>query len=293
MVKNSKNGGVGKGLTYTGSNIGKYGIRAALSSAFFYLLLNTLGCQSMSQQALDERIQNIQQEHNITVKAESSSLRTSFLHDLPKFMDTIDKVFDKIPYKYFEEMVGPIWIEESFLDNIDYPFVALTFGYVNVHSEKEAKLGFPLHVRDRSIIEKIMLPSEKVELMIVDELTLSFIANMYINDPNGLNNFVNDFVPLRDRYYETYVGKMLSFALNVSTSMFTTYFHERGSRGEYVSMLHKRMYTNGYDFEVLKQKFKDPIIHQEFLLLDKLFSGGHSTKPIEVKGPVYSGVVTK
>jgi len=124
-------------------------------------LAGLTGC--MSTQALDSRIQQIKRKHNVTVRAENPLSRCYLFGYLPGLLDRIDRDLDSCP-QYFKENIGPVIIEENFADNFLrkpalLPFSAFIAGYVD---ETEAGERFPIHIKNRSLLERALfiLPRE-------------------------------------------------------------------------------------------------------------------------------------
>lgn len=106
------------------------------------------GCASV--QDINNKVSLIEQKHNVIVKAQCS--RSYLSGDILGLLDQIDKDLDKCP-QYFKDNIGQVVIEESFLDNPKtYPFSLLIRGYVHIDEP-----GFPIHIKNRSLIEKILL----------------------------------------------------------------------------------------------------------------------------------------
>ena len=148
----------------------KFGSRIALLA----LAASITGC--MSVQRLDARLEAIREEHSVTVKADNPLSRCYLFGYLPGLLDRIDRDLDKCP-RFFKEHVGPVIIEETFADNAAvYPLPFIVAGYVNP-AEKARR--FPVHMKNRSLLEMAVFPSPREGELFLHEATHSFEFNMW------------------------------------------------------------------------------------------------------------------
>ena len=109
------------------------------------------GCASAA--GIRARIDGIQQKHAVTIRADNPLSRCYLFGNLPGLLDRIDRELERAP-PFFKGNLGPIIIEETFIDNpATYPFPCFVRGYVDPGEEKER---FPVHIKNRSVLEKVV-----------------------------------------------------------------------------------------------------------------------------------------
>ena len=241
-----------------------------MKGVLILLLLFTSGC--MSQQALDARIGAIEQKHSVTIKADNGLSRCGLFGDLSGLLDQIDKDLDKCP-DYFKSRIGPIVIEEFFSDNPNaYPFPFLLMGYVNI-KEKD----WPIHVKNRSLLEKILLWAPRDKEVFLHEASHSFEFNMG-------TNFYDEWLA----FYKDFGGEIGNYG-GIATSLVLCalppvgYLRPAGMPTFYGSVSHFEDFAETHcylrrhgDIEFLKTK--DRRLYEKCKALEKLVNGEYRKK---------------
>ncbi len=235
------------------------------------LLLFASGC--MSQQTLDARIKAIEQKHSVTIRADNGLSRCGLFGDLSGLLNQIDSDLDKCSY-YFKTRIGPIIIEEFFSDNEKaYPLPLLLRGYVNTKEE-----GWPIHIKNRSLFEKILLWAPRDEEVFLHEASHSFEFNMGTNYYTEWLEFYNDF---GGGEITNYGGIVTSLVVSIfpplgflrPAGMPT--FYGSTSHFEDFAETHCYLHRHG-DIEFLKTK--DRRLYEKCKALKKLVNGEYQKK---------------
>lgn len=227
-------------------------------SLFALLALFAGGC--ISQQRLDARIQSIRDKHNVEVKAGNPLSRCYLFGNLPGLLDRIDKDLEKCP-DYFKENLGEVIIEEWFFDNPDIykeliPPVIIR-GYVD-NTAKEEK--YPIHIKNRGLMEKILLFAPRDNELFSHESAHSFTFNAMWDEKVARKFFKN---------WEEFVGEKISLYFFVGQICPpVSYIRPKGTASSYGSLnpLEDMAETHCYllrheNIEFLKEK--DPVLYKK------------------------------
>jgi len=165
--------------------------RVKLGLLGLLLSFGLAGC--MSTQKLDDLTRKIREKHGVEVVAKNPLSRTYLFGNLPGLLNRIDKDLEKCP-EYFKENLGSVMIEEWFFDNLDvykeiYPPILLR-GYVNPDATDKR---YPIHIKNRSLIEKILLFGPRDSELFSHEAAHSFAFNA-IQDKYVAERFATDWV---------------------------------------------------------------------------------------------------
>lgn len=136
------------------------------------------GCMSVAKR--DAKIQEIYRKHGVEVKADNPLSRCYLFGNLPALLDRIDEDLEASP-EYFKRNLGQVKIEETFIDNFEifpYPGIFLA-GYVNLY-DKENR--YPIHVKNRSLLEKVLLFIPRENELFLEEAAHSFLFNAVFNE---------------------------------------------------------------------------------------------------------------
>ncbi len=163
-------------------------MKPAWAFALIILLASLTGC--MTTRSLNERLEQIREEHHVTVRADNPLSRCYLFGYLPGLLDRIDADLDKCP-QYFKDNIGPVFIEETFADNPEtYPVSLLLAGYVDLRDEAD---NFPIHIKNRSILERLLLESPRPNELFLHEASHSFEANVRAHDRPYWEDFKRHF----------------------------------------------------------------------------------------------------
>jgi hypothetical protein len=146
------------------------------------------GCTSA--QAVQRRLEAIEQRHGVKVVAGNPLSRCYLFGNLPGLLDRIDRDLAEQP-QFFKENLGPIIIQETFLDNpATYPFPFLVRGYVD---PKEQDARFPVHIKNRSLLERLVFFAPRNGELFLHEASHSFEFNVYTFHPEKWRAFFQEF----------------------------------------------------------------------------------------------------
>ncbi len=181
------------------------GLRLAITLTA--LLPLTAGC--MTRHALDVRLRQIKEEHNVTVRADNPLSRCYLFGYLPGLLHRIDADLDKCP-QYFKDNLGPLFIEETFADNPPtYPTPIMVRGYVDL---RDTARNFPVHIKNRSLLEKVLLWGPRDGELFLHEATHSFEANVRARNGAYWLEFKKQFDDAQSMPHAG-IGALLAYAL--------------------------------------------------------------------------------
>ena len=171
--------------------------------------LLALGSGCMTSASLSARLHEIKRDHNVTVRADNPLSRCYLFGYLPGLLDRIDADLDRCP-QHFKENLGPVIIEEGFIDNpATYPLPFLLRGYVDL-ADREKR--FPIHIKNRSLLERVLLLAPRDGELFLHEATHSFEANVWAHEPERWARFGKRFDGAQPRAYGG-TGAALAFAV--------------------------------------------------------------------------------
>jgi len=106
--------------------------------------------------------------------------------NLPGLLERIDNDLEKSP-DYFKQNLGEVIIEKSFVDNLEvYPFPPFMLrGYVNPYDRKN---NYPIHILNRSLLEKILFFAPRESESFLHEAT-----HLFCSMPCGMRKEQEDF----------------------------------------------------------------------------------------------------
>jgi len=221
------------------------------------------GCASV--QDIEMKVRKIRQDHDVIVKVDNSLSHCLLFGNLPSLLDQIDNDLKGCP-QFFKEHIGSVIIEESFMNNTYIGISGLIMrGYVNP-SEKD----WPIHIKNRSLLEKTLLPAFDDKNLFLHEATHSFEFNMAMNYKESWSNFRDAFchvgeydygggttwlacalipVPIKPKGYASFYG-----TIDFSEDFAETY-----------------CYLRRHDIELIKQA--DPILYEKCQIVKKFVEG--------------------
>jgi len=153
------------------------------------LALLLSGCASL--QDVDMKVREIEQKHNVTVIAKCS--RSFLAGDILGLLDSVDKGLEKCP-RYFKDNIGPVIIEDSFNDAPKTGLLTTPYGYVWAGDYWD---NFPIHIKNRNIIDRILTFNLSDEHLFVHEASHSFDFTIKAELTGEWHQFDSDFEAAR------------------------------------------------------------------------------------------------
>ena len=243
--------------------------------ALFILVQACLtGC--ISSQVLETKLQQIEKEHNVIVKVDNPLSRCCLFGDICGLLDRIDENLQKCPV-YFKENLGPIIIEESFTDNLEvYPAGVFLRSYVYIEEKTQ---HFPMHIKNYSLLEKILFFAPNDEEIFLHEATHSFEFNVQAKSNKEWASFYKQFNGAQTKPYNNIIPAIVFFAvppagyLRPATmpSLYGACNHLEDS-----AKTHCYLRRHNGNVEFLKEK--DPTLYKKCKIVEKFTEGGFSSK---------------
>ncbi|MBN1805437.1 MAG: hypothetical protein JW837_09315 [Sedimentisphaerales bacterium] len=222
------------------------------------LLLIITGCEP--KQDLAKRIEEIQTKHNVEITIESNSNRK----ELAKLLDTIDEDLSGCS-EFFKSNIGPIMIEDSFIGiGAKGLFVA---AYVDGGDSWE---DFPIHIKNRSGLDKILFPVPREKDVFLHEASHSFELNLKDEVSDKWTNFEEQFNNAQVTGYNASapLGRLMFTYVPRPKSMPSYY----GSTNHYEDFAETHCYLKRNDIEKIKDS--DPILYFKCRLVEHFVSSG-------------------
>ena len=227
------------------------------------------GC--MTTDALNARVGQIKQKHNVTIRADNPLSRCYLFGYLPGLLNRMDSDLDKCP-KYFKDNMGLVLIEETFLDNPStYPLSPLIRGYVDLDEEEKR---FPIHIRNRSLLEKLLFGLPGDGELFLHEATHSFEANVSVRNTLYWREFKARFDNAQSRSHGGVVamlGFMLLPPLRYVRPQGMASFYGWMNRDEDVAETHCYLRRHDNNVEFLRKR--DKALYDKCRILDQFVSG--------------------
>ncbi len=230
-------------------------------------------CGCMSQQKLDARLLKIKQDHGVTVKVENQLSQCALFGNLNGLLDQIETDLENSP-QYFKDNIGPVFIEESFADNPNASVLSILIrGYVSI---KEKQQRFPIHIKNRSLAEKILLWAPGDKQFFLHEASHSFEFNMGSSNYDYWLKFYEDFNGAKSASYGGLATSLTFMALPP-----VGFVRPKGMPSFYATVNHfedfaeTHCYLRNHDME----KLKDPVLRRKCEIVEKFISGGYDTNP--------------
>ncbi len=240
---------------------------------FVAAVLNA-GCTSVS--TVRTKVEGIRARHGVTVRADDPLSRCYLSGNLPGLLDRIDRDLARTP-SFFKRNIGPVIIEESFLDNLaTYPLPFLVRGYVNSREDEE---GFPIHIKNRSLAEKVLLFAPRDGELFLHEASHSFEFNVATRRRDVWLAFLKEFEDAGGPpHLPPYVGA-LAYAAAVSSIPPIGYLRVRGMPSLYgwldhfedFAETHCYLARHGGDVDFLRES--DPVLFRKCMAVQKLCNG--------------------
>lgn len=152
------------------------------------LLALSAGCASAGR--VQAKIKAIKEKHAVTVRADNPLSRCYLFGNLPGLLDRIDRDLERSP-QFFKDNLGPVIIEETFADNAaTYPFPFLVRGYVDAYERDQ---GFPVHIKNRSLLERVVFFAPRNGELFLHEASHSFEFNIHTKRQKLWLSFYKEF----------------------------------------------------------------------------------------------------
>jgi len=236
--------------------------------------LGLTGC--ISTHALNTKIQKIEQKHNVIVKAGNPLSRCCLFGDISGLLDMIDKDLEKCP-PYFKDHIGPVVIEESFADNLEiFPLSGFLRGYVYINEKQQR---FPVHIKNRSLIEKVLFFAPKDEDVFLHEASHSFEFNVQAQSNAEWERFYYAFNAAQTKAYDGIFPRLLFLSVPVAgylrpAGMASLYGASNHLEDSAETHCYLRKHNNNVEF----LKKKDPVLYKKCRIAEKFVNGEYGTE---------------
>jgi hypothetical protein len=225
--------------------------------AILTLVLFVSGCAPAlvcDKQAILGRAAEIEHKHGVAIEIKSFSNQSG----LCELLGIIDKDL-KICPQYFKENIGPIFIEKSFDElGVEGMFLA---GYVNGADTWE---NYPVHIKNRSGLEKILFPVPRENNVFLHEASHSFELNIKdVSDKWDV--FCKEFSEAQTKEYSETVFLSRTFLPELSkpASMPSIY----GSANHFEDFAETHCYLRRNNIELIKNKY--PILYKKCKIVER------------------------
>jgi hypothetical protein len=206
------------------------------------------------KQTIRERLVEIERKHGVEIEIKSFSNKSG----LCELLGIIDKDLEICP-QYFKENIGPIFIEKSFDElGIEGMFLA---GYVDAADIWE---NYPVHVKNRSVLEKVLFPVPREKDVFLHEASHSFELNIKdISDKWEV--FCKEFNEAQTRKYSetAFLSRTFLPELIRPDSMPSVY----GSANHYEDFAETHCYLRRNNIELIKDK--DPTLYKKCKIVER------------------------
>jgi hypothetical protein len=135
------------------------------------------------KQTIAGRLAEIEHKHGVVIEIKDFSNQRG----LCELLEIIDKDLELCP-QYFKDNIGPILIEESF-DELGSEGTFLV-GYVDM---ADAQRNYPVHIKNRSALEKVLFPVPRENNVFLHEASHSFELNIKDKNNDGWKTFCKKF----------------------------------------------------------------------------------------------------
>ncbi|MCK4373938.1 MAG: hypothetical protein KAX19_01375, partial [Candidatus Brocadiae bacterium] len=250
--------------------------KACVSFVVCPVLAFSAGCASPA--AIQAKVNSIEQRHGGTVVATNPLSRCYLFGNLPRLLDRIDRDLERTP-QFFKDNMGPVLIEESLLDNpATYPFPFLIRGYVDPNEEGR---GFPVHVKNRSWLQKVVFFAPRDDELFLHEASHSFEFAIYTRHRDAWLAFLEEFEAAGGvSYLPSHIGPV-AYSTVVSLMPPVGYLRVRGMPSLYGWLNHFEDFAETHCFlqrhggEVEFLRDHDPALFSKCKAAARFVEGGH------------------
>ena len=240
--------------------------RFVLVTLVAIVLFALTGC--VSQQVVSTKLQDIMDKHGVIVKVENPMSRFALSGNLVALLEQIDADLEKCP-QFFKANIGPVIIEESFIDNANaWPLPMGMRGYVSV---KEENQRFPVHIKNRSLMEKTLLFAPRDDELFLHEASHSFEFNVGTHKYEQWLRFYNEFGGSSNNEYGGIVASLITMALPLPPGAPDGYASFYASVNHLEDFAETHCYLRRHDIEQIKEK--DPVLYQKCKAVEKFVAG--------------------
>lgn len=228
------------------------------------LLLSGCACN----QNLTTRLAEIEQRHGVVINIKDSSNQ----NDLCKLLKIIDNDLEKCP-QYFKDNIGPIFIERSF--NEIGPQGVLLAGYVDSGDIWE---NYPIHIKNRSAIEKALFPILREEQVFLHEASHSFELNIKDDISDRWDAFYKEFSAVQTKEYSE--TTFLCRAFLPESPRLISMSNVCDSVDHYEDFAETHCFLRRNNIELIKDKY--PVLYKKCKLVERFTA----PLPLLLKMPV-------
>jgi hypothetical protein len=215
------------------------------------LLLSGCACN----QNLTTRLVKIEQKHGVVIKIKDSSNQSG----LCKLLEIIDKDLEKCP-QYFKDNIGPIFIERSF--NELGPQGVFLAGYVD---SGDIWGNYPIHIKNRSALEKVLLPVPREEQVFLHEASHSFELNIKDDISDKWAVFYKEFSEVQTNEYNksALALRFLSLGVSKPDSMSSSY----AGADHHEDFAETHCFLRRNNIELIKDRY--PVLYKKCKIVER------------------------
>jgi hypothetical protein len=242
--------------------------------AVFLMTAFLSGC--ISQEALQNKLRLIEDKHGIVVCADNGLSRCLLFGNVNKLLDQIDRDLEACP-EYFKCHIGNVIIEETFADNPEVCGINLILrAYVDSEDWTE---GYAIHIKNRSIGEKILLYGHNEKQIFLHEAMHSFELNMCASHPDEWERFYNEFHMFRPENYQPILPAAVTLSglpldmLGLRPKSMASFY---GASNHREDVAETWCFLQKHSGQIEFLKAKDPALYGKCLAVEKFVCGGYS-----------------
>jgi hypothetical protein len=215
------------------------------------LLLSGCACN----QNLTTYPAEIEQRHGVVIKIKDTSNQSG----LCKLLAIIDKDLERCP-QYFKDNIGPIFIERSF--NELGPQGMFLVGYVD---SGDMWGNYPIHIKNRSALEKVLFPVPREDQVFLHEASHSFEFNIKDDISDKWDVLYKEFSEVQTNKYNksALVLRFLSLEVSKPDSMASSY----ASVDHHEDFAETHCFLRRNNIELIKDKY--PVLYKKCKIVER------------------------
>jgi hypothetical protein len=217
------------------------------------------GNAGAGKQTMLGRLAEIEHKHGVVIEIKPPLLFAKQNRGVCELLGIIDKDLEICP-PYFKDNIGPILIEKSF-DELGFEGMFLV-GYVNV---ADTQRDYPIHIKNRSLLEKILLPVPRENNVFLHEASHSFELNIKDDNSDKWEAFYKEFDGVQAEDYSETVFLSQTSLTELSRPASMPGFNSGVNHFEDFAETH--CYLRRNNIELIKDK--DPTLYRKCKIVER------------------------
>jgi hypothetical protein len=207
------------------------------------------------KQTITGRLAEIEHKHGVVIEIKDFSNQRG----LCELLEIIDKDLEICP-QYLKDNLGPILIEKSF-NELGSKGIFLV-GYVNT---ADTQRGYPVHIKNRSALEKVLFPVPRENNVFLHEASHSFELNIKDENSDKWKTFCKKFDGARaeDCNETVFWGRSLLPESSRPASTPSVY----GNANHFEDFAETHCYLRRNNIELIKDKY--PTLYRKCKLVER------------------------